>query len=177
MKTLVIGFAALAFAVLATQPAAAKVKMKCSCETNAKSTIESKSTDEVSKFACSETYSGYNGSVSVQESYLKVYVDSDNVQQGDLDMNIRFRPRKEDNCLWRTTDQQTGKDTWGGTYCNTDSYKDTGQYELKEEDEAVWVAKYSAETTKKAYGGTVIFNEDPKDARKLYMNALCVQDK
>ncbi len=155
-------------AALAAQPAAA-AKYKCACETNAKSGIESSSDP---KMSCAETYSGYNSSVSVQESHLKIYVDSDNTIQGDKDANIRFRPR-DGKCLERVADGNAEKVLWEGAYCNNDAYKDIGQFKLKEKN-GKWTATFEARTGGKDYTGFLTYAEN---SGKRYMQAACLEDK
>ena len=169
MKTALLVSAA-GLALLAFAPDAAAAKYKCACETNAKAKVQS-STDP--KLECSETYSGFNSSVSVQESHLKIYVSSDNVVQGDKDMNIRFRPR-DGKCLERVADGNEKKVIWEGAYCNDDSYKDLGQFKMKEKD-GMWTATYEGKTGGKDYTGLAMFAE-AADGKK-YMQAVCIENK
>ena len=170
MKTaLLISVAGLA--LLALSPDAEAAKYKCACENNAKGMVQS-STDP--KMSCSETYSGFSSSVSVQESHLKVYVDSSNVVQGDKDMNIRFRPR-DGKCLERVADGNEKKVIWEGAYCNDDSYKDLGQFKMKESN-GMYMATFEGKTGGKDYTGLALFSVNPNDGKK-YMQAVCLEDK
>lgn len=146
---------------------------KCACEANAKAMVEG---SKDPKLSCNETYKGFTGSVSVQESHLKVYVSSDNVVQGDQDMNIRFRPR-DGKCLERVADGNKKDILWEGAYCNNDSYKDIGQFKLDEnKDNGMWMATYEGRTGGKDYTGLAMFALSPKDGKK-YMQAVCIEDK
>ena len=169
MKTALLVSAA-GLALLAFAPEAA-AKYKCACEANAKSMVQS-STDP--KLECNETYKGFNSSVSVQESHMKVYVSSDNVVQGDKDMNIRFRPR-DGKCLERVADGNEKKVIWEGAYCNNDSYKDLGQFKMKEKN-GMWTATYEGKTGGKDYTGLALFAVNPQDGKK-YMQAVCIENK
>ena len=156
--------------LLAMSPDAA-AEYKCACEGKAKAGIEGVSSPNME---CVETYSGYNSSVSVQEKHLKVYVDSSNAQQGDKDMNIRFRPR-DGKCLERVADGVTESIVWEGAYCNNDSYKDLGQFKLeKGANPGQWMAKFQGKTGGKDYNGFVMFQEN---GDKKYMQAVCMDNK
>ena len=170
MKTVLLMSAAAGLALMAMSPEAAAAKYKCACQSNAKASLEA-STDP--KMSCAETFSGTN-SVSVQESHLKVYVDSDNVVQGDKDMNIRFRPR-DGKCLERVADGNEKKVIWEGAYCNNDSYKDLGQFKMKEKD-GMWIATFEGKTGGKDYTGLALFAANPQDGKK-YMQAVCLENK
>lgn len=167
LKFLILPVAALA--VLVAQPAQA-AKYKCGCEANAKAGLE-KSSDP--KMECAETYSGYTSSVSVQESHLKIYVDSDNIVQGDKDANIRFRPR-DGKCLERVADGNEKKVLWEGAYCNNDSYKEVGQFKMKEKN-GMWTAAYEGKTGGKDYTGFLMYSEAADGKR--YMQAACIENK
>lgn len=169
MKSLLL-VSAVGLGLLSMSPDAA-AEYKCACESKAKAGIEGAPDSNMS---CAETYSGFNSSVSVKESHLKVYVDSSNVQQGDKDMNIRFRPR-DGKCLERVADGVTESIIWEGAYCNDDSYKDLGQFELEKGDkDGQWLAKYQGKTSGKDYNGFVMFVEN---GDKKYMQALCMDNK
>jgi hypothetical protein len=170
MKTVLLMSAAAGLALMALSPEAAAAKYKCACETNAKGMVQS-STDP--KMSCAETYKGFTGSVSVQESHLKVYVAGDNLIQGDSDMNIRFRPR-DGKCLEQVADGNEKKVLWSGAYCNDDSYKDIGQFKIKESS-GKYLATYQANTGGKDYTGLALFTK-AADGKK-YMQAVCVEDK
>src|SRR5690606_3796341 len=104
--------------LLAMAPEAA-AEYKCACYAPAKPGIEG---SKDANMTCSETYDKFDNSVSVQESHLKIYVDSKNTVQGDKDMNIRFRPR-DGKCLERVADGVRESIIWEGAYCNNSSYK------------------------------------------------------
>ena len=169
MKTALL-ISAAGLALMAMAPDAHAAKYKCACESKAKSMVES-STDP--KMSCNETYSGNNSSVSVQESHLKIYVDSDNGIQGDNDMNIRFRPR-DGKCLERVADGNEKKVIWEGAYCNNDSYKDLGQFKMKEKN-GMYMATFEGKTGGKDYTGLALFAA-AADGKK-YMQAVCLEDK
>lgn len=170
MKNLLL-VSAVGLGLLSMSPEAA-AEYKCACESQAKAGIEGVSDPNMS---CAETYSGFNGSVSVQESHLKIYVSSDNVQQGDKDMNIRFRPR-DGKCLERVADGVTESIIWEGAYCNNDSYKDLGQFKLEESKDkpGSWMAKFQGRTSGKDYNGFAMFAQN---GDKKYMQALCMDNK
>lgn len=167
MKSLLL-VSAVGLGLLSMSPDAA-AEYKCACESKAKAGLEAASEPNIS---CAETYSGYSSSVSVQESHLKVYVDSSNAQQGDKDMNIRFRPR-DGKCLERVADGVTESIVWEGSHCNNDSYKDLGQFKL-DGDGGNWTAKFQGKTSGKDYNGFVLFKEN---GDKKYMQALCMDNK
>lgn len=169
MKTALL-LSAAGLALVAFSPDAF-AKYKCACEANAKAKVQS-STDP--KLECAETYKGFGSSVSVQESHLKVYVSSDNIIQGDKDMNIRFRPR-DGKCLERVADGNEKKVVWEGAYCNNDSYKDLGQFKMNEKD-GMWTATYEGKTGGKDYTGLAMFAVNPQDGKK-YMQAVCIENK
>lgn len=169
MKTALL-ISAAGLALLAMAPDVQAAKYKCACESKAKSMIEG-STDP--KMSCAETYSGNTSSVSVQESHLKVYVDSDNGIQGDKDMNIRFRPR-DGKCLERVADGNEKKVIWEGAYCNNDAYKDLGQFKMKEKD-GMYMATFEGKTGGKDYTGLALFA--PAADGKKYMQAVCLEDQ
>ena len=162
---------AFGLGLLAISPDAS-AEYKCACEKNSKAGIEG---SKDANMTCNETYSGYSNSVSVQESHLKIYVSSDNVQQGDKDMNIRFRPRDQ-KCLERVADGVRESIIWEGAYCNNDSYKDLGQFKLEENKDkpGAWTAKFQGKTGGKDYNGFAMFVEN---GDKKYMNALCMDNK
>jgi len=170
MKTALLMSAAAGLALMAMSPQASAAKYKCACEANAKAKVES-STDP--KLSCNETYKGFGGSVSVQESHLKIYVASDNLVQGDGDMNIRFRPR-DGKCLERVADGNEKKVLWEGAYCNDDSYKDIGQFKLKDKN-GMPTATFEGKTGGKDYTGLAMFAK-AADGKK-YMQAVCLEDK
>src|SRR3546814_2424058 len=86
---------------------------------------------------------------------MKVYVSSDNVVQGDSDMNIRFRPR-DGKCLERVADGNKKDIIWEGAYCNNDAYKDLGQFKIEEKD-GKYLATYEGRTGGKDYTGLAMF--------------------
>lgn len=167
-KLSILAIAGLGAVMLAAQPASAK-KYKCACETNAKAGLEASKDPKIS---CNETYSGYNNSVSIQESHLKIYVDSKNVVQSDKDANIRFRPR-DGKCLERVADGNASKVLWQGAYCNNSAYKDIGQFKMKEKNGS-WMATYEGRTGGKDYTGFLIY---ALNGDKRYMQAACIEDK
>ncbi|GAB1407975.1 hypothetical protein MASR1M8_18940 [Thermomonas brevis] len=169
MKTILL-MSTAGLALLAFSPDAA-AKYKCACEINAKAKVES---SKDPKLSCNSTYKGFNSSVSVQESHLKVYVSSNDVVQGDQDMNIRFRPR-DGKCLERVADGNQKKVIWEGAYCNNDAYKDLGQFKMKEKN-GMWTATYEGRTGGKNYTGLAMFALNPQDGKK-YMQAVCIEDK
>jgi hypothetical protein len=171
MKTALL-ISAAGLALLAMAPDVQAAKYKCACESKAKSMVES-STDP--KMSCNETYTGFENSVSVQESHLKVYVSDDNTVQGDKDMNIRFRPR-DGKCLERVADGNEKKVIWEGAYCNNDAYKDLGQFKMKESSPGMYMATYEGKTGGKDYTGLALFAENAADGKK-YMQALCLEDQ
>ncbi|MDQ2702293.1 MAG: hypothetical protein M3Y70_05650 [Pseudomonadota bacterium] len=168
MKTAIL-LSAVGLALVAMAPEA-RAAYKCACETNAKAGVQA-STDP--KMSCNETYTGFNSSVSVQESHMKVYVSSDNVVQGDSDMNIRFRPR-DGKCLERVADGNKKDIIWEGAYCNNDAYKDLGQFKIEEKD-GKYLATYEGRTGGKDYTGLAMFAKGA-DGKK-YMQAVCIEDK
>ncbi|HLT44576.1 MAG TPA: hypothetical protein VK000_07930 [Luteimonas sp.] len=170
MKTALLLSAAAGLGLLALSPQAF-AGYKCACEANAEKMVEG---SKDPKLNCNEIYKGFNSSVSVQEKHLKVYVSSDNVVQGDKDMNIRFRPR-DGKCLERVADGNKKKVLWEGAYCNNDSYKDIGQFSLDEKN-GMWMATYEGKTGGKDYTGLVMFAANPQDGKK-YMQAVCLEDK
>ncbi|MFO7324087.1 MAG: hypothetical protein DIU62_000095 [Pseudomonadota bacterium] len=157
---------------LAAMPAHA-AKYKCGCEESAKAGLQ-QSKDP--KIECVETYKGYDKHVSIQESHLKIYVDSSNLVQGDKDANIRFRPR-DGKCLERVADGNQEKVLWMGSHCSNSSYRDVGQFKLKEskEQEGQWMATYEARTSGKDYTGFLIYATG-KDGKR-YMQAACLENK
>ncbi|HEX7115848.1 MAG TPA: hypothetical protein VF193_12015 [Steroidobacter sp.] len=171
MLRLAIASTAVALGIAAL-PAHAE-KYKCGCEANAKADLE-KSKDP--KIECAETYNGYSSSVSIQDSHLKIYVDSKNVVQGDKDANIRFRPR-DGKCLERVADGNEGKILWQGAYCNNDSYKEVGQFKLKEskDNPGTWIATFEGKTGGKDYTGFLMYATG-KDGKR-YMTAACLENK
>jgi hypothetical protein len=146
---------------------------KCGCEEKAKAGLE-KSKDP--KIQCVETYKGHDNSVSVQEKHLKIYVDSKNVVQGDKDVNIRFRPRGG-KCLESVADGNQKKVLWAGVYCNNDSYKDIGQFKMKEskDQKGSWMATFEGKTGGKDYTGFLMY-ADGGDGKR-YMQAACIENK
>ncbi|MDX6751541.1 hypothetical protein SH611_17175 [Geminicoccaceae bacterium 1502E] len=172
MKHLALTFAAAAFAALAVQPAAA-AEYKCACYKEAKKDLEA---SDKAKIKCSETYDSFSKSVSVPESHVKIYVDDDNVVQGDKDANIRFRPR-DGKCLEQVADGNAEKALFTGAYCNNDSYKDIGQFKLAQDKTtpSVWTAAYKATTGGKDYTGFLQYTEAADGKR--YMQAACIENK
>ncbi|MDG6349388.1 hypothetical protein QAA18_11700 [Luteimonas sp. 8-5] len=170
MKTALL-ISAAGLALFAFSPEAFAAKYKCGCHVNAKAGIEASSDP---KMSCNETYSDFDDHVSIQESHLKIFVSDDNVVQGDKDMNIRFRPR-DGKCLERVADGNEKKVIWEGAYCNNDSYKDLGQFKMKEKD-GKWTATFEAKTGGKDYTGFAMFAVNQQDGKK-YMQAVCLEDK
>ncbi len=174
---------AVAAAALAMQPASA-AEYKCSCYKDAKAGLEGSKDPKIS---CAETYSSFDGSVSVQESHLKLYVSSDNIIQGDKDANLRFRPR-DGKCLNAVYDGNTEKKIYGGVHCSNDNYKDIGQFKMKEKKTTTtdpktgekkelsnWMATYKAETSGKTYKGFAQWLQQPDGKR--YMQAACIENR
>lgn len=169
MKHLILAsIAGLGLMAMAPEAAA---EYKCACYAPAKAGIEA---SKDANMSCNETYDKFDNSVSVQESHLKIYVDSKNTVQGDKDMNIRFRPR-DGKCLERVADGVTDSIVWEGAYCNTGSYKDLGQFKLeKGKNAGQWMAKFQGRTSGKDYNGFVMFAEN---GDKKYMQAVCMDNK
>lgn len=171
LKSAIVSAAAL----LGLAAIPAQAAYKCGCEEKAKADLE-KSKDP--KIHCSETYKGYSNSVSVQEKHLKIYVDSKNIVQGDKDANIRFRPR-DGKCLERVADGNEKKVLWQGAYCNNGSYKEVGQFKMKESKEedkkGTWTATFEGKTGGKDYKGFLMYADAPDGKR--YMQAACIEDK
>ena len=170
MKTALL-ISAAGLALLAFSPDSSATEYKCGCEANAKDKVQGMKDP---KLSCNETYKGFNSSVSIQEKHLKIYVSSDNVVQGDKDMNIRFRPR-DGKCLERVADGNEKKVIWEGAYCNNDSYKDLGQFKMKEKN-GMWIATFEGKTGGKDYTGLALFAANPQDGKK-YMQAVCLENK
>ena len=162
---------AFGLGLLAISPDAS-AEYKCACEKNSKAGIEG---SKDANMTCSETYDKFDNSVSVQESHLKIYVDSKNTVQGDKDMNIRFRPR-DGKCLERVADGVRESIIWEGAYCNNSSYKDLGQFKFEENKDKPgnWTAKFQGKTGGKDYNGFVLFAEN---GDKKYMQAVCMDNK
>ncbi|HTQ13102.1 MAG TPA: hypothetical protein VMH86_04435 [Rhizomicrobium sp.] len=178
---------ALAFAGTCIAGPALAADYKCVCQTDAKSAIESSSGG---KLDCAETYKSYDGSVSVQESQLKLYVSSDNMVQGDQDANLRFRPR-DGKCLETVADGNTGKLLYIGDHCDNSSYVNVGPFKFNKSATSVtqtdpngnpvtvtvtnWTATYLATTTGKKYNGMAQWTTMP-DGKK-YLQAACIQNQ
>ena len=126
------------------------------------------------KISCAETHDTFNNSVSVQESHLKIYVDSSNMTQGDQDMNIRFRPR-DGKCLEQVADGGSKSIVWAGLECNNSSYKDLGQFKLEDQKTGMWVASFQAKTTGQDYTGVNMFSV--ADDGKKNLVAACLENK
>jgi hypothetical protein len=179
MRYLLIG-AATAFAAAMATPAAA-AKYKCNCYQGAAASLEA---SEDANINCTDTYTSFDGSSSVQESHLKIYVDGDNKKQGDNDTRIRFRPR-DDKCLLAVYDGNAEALRWTGVYCNNDSYKDISPFNFEKQPASYddngnqlpdsYTATYKAETDGKHYKGFLIFNK-AGDGNK-YMQAMCIEDR
>jgi hypothetical protein len=172
MKKLFSVITAIIAVTLFGADADATTKMKCGCLEVTKSKVDGQtiSTDNGKiSLSCNtkDKYSKTGKSVSVQETYLKVYVDSSNTVQGDSDMNIRFRPRS--TTLVSVADGQTKKILWTGVK-DDKSYQDIGQFKIKND-----AAAFSATTAKKSYIGLVMF-ADLGD-KKSSMIALCLENK
>lgn len=172
MKKLLSAILVISAVNLFGADAGATTKMKCGCLEVTKSKVDGQtiSTDNGNiSLSCNtkDKYSKTGNSVSVQETYLKVYVDSSNTVQGDSDMNIRFRPRSTN--LLSVADGQTKSILWTGIK-NDKSYQDIGQFKIKD-----GAAAFSATTVKKSYIGLVMF-ADLGD-KKSSMIALCLENK
>lgn len=181
MKLFATAAAAIAIAMAFASPASA-TKFKCNCQKDAKADLEAEDTQNLT---CVSTYSSYNESSSVQESQLKIYVDSDNKVQTDNDARIRFRPR-DDKCLTAVYDGNADTLRWTGVYCDNDSYKDIGPFNFEKQPTAYaddnvtplpdrWTATYRGETDSKKYKGFLLFAK-AGDGKK-YMQAMCIEDK
>ncbi len=179
MRYIIVG-AVLAAAAFAASPAAA-AKYKCNCYKDAVAGLEA---NEDQNINCVDTYSSFNESSSVQESHLKVYVDSDNKVQGDNDAQIRYRPR-DNKCLLAVYDGNAETLRWGGVYCNDDSYKKISPFNFEKQPAAytadgtklpdTYTATYKAETDGKHYKGFLLYSKAADD--KKYMQAVCIEDR
>lgn len=179
MRYVISCFLLITAAAFATPAAAAKYK--CDCYKGAKENLEK--SDDVN-IDCVDTYGDFNSSSSVKESHLKIYVDGDNKIQSDNDARIRFRPR-DDKCLLAVYDGNAETIRWAGTYCNNDSYKDIGPFNLDEQPSAKapdgtplptsYTATYKAETSGKHYKGFLLFSKGG-DGKK-YMQAMCIENR
>jgi hypothetical protein len=167
------------FVLFGTEAGAGTTNLKCGCLSVTQSKIDGTevSTDQGKiKISCNtkDKYSKTGSSVSVQETNVKVYVDGDNTTQGDNDMNIRFRPRS--TTLLSVVDPNNGdKVLWAGTHGDT-SYKDIGQFKIKEKD-GVYNAAFAAVTGKGTYIGAVLFSVLDPASNKKSMLALCLENK
>lgn len=179
MRYLIVSALLMAGMAFAT-PAAAE-KYKCNCYKNSKADIESYSDI---KMTCVDTFTDFNSSSAVQETQIKVYVDGANKVQTDNDARIRFRPR-DGKCLAAVYDGNAATLRWAGLYCNNDSYKEIGPFNLDElppgkksdgtPTPPTYTATYRAETDSKKYKGFLLYFKN-QDGKK-YMNAMCVEDK
>jgi hypothetical protein len=172
MKNLLSVITAISALTLFGADTDATTKMKCGCLEATEKQIDGKtfSTDNGKiSLNCNtkDKYAKTGNSVSVQETYLKVYVDSSNTVQGDSDMNIRFRPRSTN--LLSVADGQTKNILWTGIK-DDKSYQDIGQFKIKD-----GVAAFSATTAKKTYIGVVKFS-DP-EGKKSSMIAFRLENK
>lgn len=169
MRYAIYAFLLTAAAAFATPAAAAKYK--CNCFKQAVEDLES--SPDV-KINCVDTYTDFDSHASVQEKKLKVKVSGGNKTQSDGDMEIQFRPRDSLDCLWSVDDGNAKKNRWGGTYCNTGSYKKVHPFTFKEKNGAI-NATYQASLTSRKYTGLAIFTKQA-DGKK-YMQAICIEDK
>jgi hypothetical protein len=184
----------LIFIFSVTSMASAK-KFKCGCFDNKEIIDAVENNDAFKKKGwypeCVEKYKNYTSSVSIQESKVKVYIDSNNLTQkpGDLKASIRFRPR-DGKCLDSIADGITKKILWAGAWCNNSSYKSQNDFKIsleskgklaKSQVDDVYVAGYQVTVTgPKAYQGMVIYNFLPKTymaEKRLHMNAICLENR
>ena len=167
--------------LLASPVVADTIKMKCGCykamsgdtPMGLNGKVVDTDTGKIQlECVSSEVYSNLTSSVSIQESHVKIYVDSSNIVQGDSDMNIRFRPRDK-KCLVDVKDMNANSSKWVGMYCGQSSYKDIGGFKI---DSKTNSATFAVVTTGKTYGGTAIFTEKGTDGKRS-MIAACLQNQ
>ena len=160
------------------QPTLSMAKdMKCACYTPAVGGLEAGSKGGY-KLKCNETYSQPGVSdVSVHESKAKIKVKKNEQIQSDSDMNMDIRPRDDGNCIWGVIDKVASPDknypAKGGSHCTGTGWKTYGKFKLTSSDGNM-VAKFGIQTTKKTYGGTIIYGI--QNGTKV-MVAACLENK
>ncbi len=190
MNKIVISSAAFAIFAAITFPASAATDMKCGCYAPLEAEIEAGN-----PYHAGRTYKSFKNNlsceskdrfttpgtaVSVQKTYLKVYVDAKNAVQGDGYMDITFRSRNktyfaEATDLFGNVDEAL----WSGLKNDTDKQNVSNFTIIKHKNGTVSSSFLGATSDDgislgAAYSGFVLFN-DLGDGKKT-MTALCLAD-
>jgi hypothetical protein len=174
MKTLA-GFAIVA-AALTFSTSAEALQFKCACLASAKAGLQ---TSVDPKISCVETYSNFSSQVSVQETQLKMYVNADNLVQGDRDVSIKLRPRDQ-KCLVEVLDGNAGAVRFAGLYCNNDDAKTVSPFQLVETKRG-YSAAAAVFTDGAQHTSFLVYSDSRKDKNsswsKRKLDAVCLQEK